>query len=82
MGKANFDRQTKNVKLEGKRLSVVEVRCVSAPDAEGRIARAINILLASAMRRGHLEENVNPKQKEIPSQGPAHENLASDEVCD
>ena len=77
MGKVHFNRQTKNAKLEGKRLSVV-IRYVSAPDVEGRIARAINILLAAAAKRGHLEESVSTKRKEALSQGLADDNLTSD----
>ena len=62
MGKADFDRQTKNARPEEKRLSVV-VRCVTALDVEARIARAINILLTAAARHADPSEKTTRPEK-------------------
>lgn len=46
----DFGQETRHPNRKEEKLRVVEIRCVPTPDAQGRLCRAINILLRSVAR--------------------------------
>lgn len=46
----DFELRVKRVMKDRQRLRVVEIRYVATPDADGRLSRALGILLRSAAR--------------------------------
>ena len=69
---------------EGRCLRIVEIRYVRTPDADERLSRAVNILLASAARGAAKSEgSINAKKEELPHQAPAEDTLTGgDEESD
>lgn len=55
----------------------VQIRSLPIPDADGRIARAISILLIAAARHTDLSEENTKPEKETTSQRTAQEGLTS-----
>ncbi len=47
----DFHSETRHADRRGKRLRVAGIRYVSAPDADARLSRAIDILLRAAVRK-------------------------------
>jgi len=63
---------------------VVTMRHVTTPDAEGRLSRAIDILLRVAARgTAKSEDSINAKKERPPHQAPAEDTLTGvDEESD